>query len=103
MLFDKDDPDRVSKLKGFIVLGDTIALKILFVLDRYGEKNFSELKELLSVNPASLSKKLRLLQEAGLLQSDRTHDNLRVYYSIAQHQRYVKKFIDSFEKLAQNL
>lgn len=102
-MFDLDDPDRVSKLKGFIVLGDSVALKILYVLDRHGEKNFSELKELLGVNPASLSKKLRMLSEAGLLISDRTHDNLRVYYSIAQHRRHVKKFIDSFEKLAQNL
>ena len=103
MLFQKDNPDRLSVLKGFIVLGDTTSLKILYALDRHGEKNFSELKELLEVNPASLSKKLRILSEAGILGSDRTHDNLRVYYSIAHHQRAVKKFLDGFERLAQEL
>lgn len=103
MLFDYDDPDREAKLKGFILLGDSVALKILFVLDRHGDKNFSELKDILGVNPASLSKKLKMLTEAGVLRSDHTHDRLRVYYSIAQNRRLVKKFIDSFEKLAQNL
>lgn len=103
MLFQKDNPDRLRMLKGFIILGDATAIKILYALDRNGEQNFSELKELIEVNPASLSKKLRILSEAGILGSDRTHDNLRVYYSIAHHQRAVRKFLDSFERLAQNL
>ncbi|HMT19202.1 MAG TPA: ArsR family transcriptional regulator [Candidatus Saccharibacteria bacterium] len=103
MIFHYDDPDRVSKMKAFIVLGDATCLKILYVLDRQGEKNFSELKEIIEVNPASLSKKLRVLAEAGILNSDRTHDNLRVYYSIAQHKRQIRKFLESFERLAQEL
>ncbi len=103
MLFQKDDPDRLTIMKGFIVLGDSTCMKILYALDRHGDKNFSELKELIEVNPASLSKKLRILSEAGILGSDRTHDNLRVYYSISHHHRAVKKFLDSFERLAQEL
>lgn len=103
MIFHYDDPDRVSKMKAFIILGDATCMKILYVLDRHGDKNFSELKEIIEVNPASLSKKLRLLMEAGLLSSDRTHDNLRVYYKIAQHKRQLKKFLEAFEKLAQEL
>ncbi len=103
MLFQKDNPDRFLLQKAFIILGDATSLRILYALDRYGEKNFSELKDLLEVNPASLSKKLRILSEAGILGSDRTHDNLRVYYSVAHHHKAVKKFLDSFERLAQEL
>ena len=103
MLFEHDDPDRTAKLKGFIVLGDATSLKILFLLDRRGSMNFSDIRRNISVNPASLTKKLRTLQDAGLLKNEKTKDNLHVYYSISQHHRHIKRFIDSFEKLAQEL
>jgi DNA-binding HxlR family transcriptional regulator len=107
IMLDKFQPqqsrDVTSLTKGFIVLGDYTTLRILYQLDRYGEQNFTQLKESLHINPATLSKKLRLLMEVAIVSSDRTHDNLRVYYSIAHHQRSLKKFLDSFERFAQEL
>ncbi len=94
----------VHKLsKAYLVLGDAASLKILYELDKMGERNFTELKEKLHINPATLTKKLRILTEVGLISSDRTHDRLRVYYSIAQHQRVLRKFLEGFERLASEL
>ena len=89
--------------RGFYVFGDPSCLKVLFELERYGEKNFSELRDELDINPATLSKKLKLLIEVGLISADRTHDHLRVYYSIAQHRKPLKRFLDSLERLASDL
>jgi DNA-binding HxlR family transcriptional regulator len=69
----------------------------------FGEKNFSELRDQLDINPATLSKKLKLLNEIGLISSDRTHDHLRVYYSISQHHKPIRRFLDAFERLANDL
>jgi DNA-binding HxlR family transcriptional regulator len=93
----------VTLYRGFFVLGDSANLKILYELDKYGERNFTQLKIELGINPATLSKKLRLLIEVGLIESDKTHNNLHVYYSIVQHQRSVKRFLEAFDKLAEEL
>jgi DNA-binding HxlR family transcriptional regulator len=90
-------------MRGFYLLGDSTVLKLLFELDRYGEKNFSQLRDQLAINPATLSKKLRLLVEVGLVASDRTHDHLRVYYSINKHQRPLRRFLDALERLANEI
>lgn len=97
------EPELVTLERGFYLLGDSACLKILFELDRYGEKNFTELRDNLSINPATLSKKLRLLTEVGLIAPDRTHDHLRVYYSLSQHQKPLRRLLDSFERLAHEL
>jgi DNA-binding HxlR family transcriptional regulator len=93
----------VNLHKGFSVLGDSSVLKILFELDRYGEKNFTQLRQQLEINPATLSKKLRHLTEVGLISPDRTHDHLRVYYSISQHHKPLRRFLDAFERLINDL
>lgn len=90
-------------MRGFFLLGDSTILKVLYELERYGEKNFSELRDELDINPATLSKKLKLLVEIGLVASDRTHDHLRVYYSINKHQRALRRFLDTFERLTSDL
>ncbi len=97
------DKQLLVLLRGFFVLGDSTVLKILFELERYGEKNFTELRDQLEINPATLSKKLRLLNEVGLISSDRTHDHLRVYYSISQHQKPLRRMLDALERLANDL
>ena len=89
--------------RSFLVLGDDACLKILYELDRFGEKTFTELKEELDINPATLSKKLKLLVEVGLLAPDRTHDHLRVFYSLNLHQKPLKRVLDAIERLAGDL
>jgi len=93
----------VSLYRGFFVIGDSTNLKILFELERYGEKNFSELRDQLDINPATLSKKLRILTELGLISPDRTHDHLRVYYTIANHRRSSKRILDAIERFTHDL
>ncbi len=89
--------------RAFFILGDSATLKIVYELERYGEKNFSELRDELEINPATLSKKLKLLLESGLIAADRTHDHLRVYYSLNNHQKPLRRFLDSLERLAGEL
>ncbi len=89
--------------RGFFIFGDSTNLKILFELERYGEKNFSELRDELKINPATLSKKLKLLVEVGLISADRTHDHLRVYYSISDHKKPLRRLLDAFERLSNSL
>jgi DNA-binding HxlR family transcriptional regulator len=98
-----NDRELLVLLRGFFILGDSSTLKILFELERYGEKTFSELRDQLDINPATLSKKLKLLVQVGLISSDRTHDHLRVYYSINKHQKPLRRFLDAFERLTGNL
>jgi DNA-binding HxlR family transcriptional regulator len=97
-------PDQYQHVeRGFFILGDSACLKILYELERYGEKTFSELRDELELNPSTLTKKLKLLVECGLVIADRTHDHLRVYYSINNHRKPLKRFLDSLERLSGDL
>ena len=98
-----DEQQLVPLYRGFYIFGDAAILKILYELERYGEKNFSELRDELDINPATLTKKLKLLVETGLVAADRTHDHLRVYYAINDHQRPLKRFLDALERLSGDL
>jgi len=92
---------ELVKLYGvFFVLGDSAVLKILFELERYGEKTFTELRDSLSINPSTLSKKLKLLVQVKLIVPDKSHDHLRVYYSLYERQRPLKRVLDSLERLS---
>lgn len=94
------EKELVSLHRGFFIFGDTTCVKILYELQRYGQKNFTELKETLNINPSTLTKKLRLLVDSGIIAPDKTHDKLRIYYSICAHEKSLKRFIDAFERLS---
>lgn len=98
-----NEKELIRLYRIFYILGDSPSLKILFELERYGEKNFTELKQNLSINPATLSKKLKLLSQVGLVSSDKSHDHLRVYYSLHNYKKSVRKILDSLEKLSNEL
>lgn len=98
-----DNKHLLQLRRAFFIIGDSNNLKILYELDRYGERTFTQLKEKLQINPATLSKKLKILTQFGLVSSDKTHDNLRVFYSINNHQRSLKKVLDSIERLSGDL
>lgn len=97
------EKELLSLYRGFFIFGDSTCMKILYELERYGEKNFTELKDVLEVNPSTLTKKLRLLTEADIITADKTRDKLRIYYSIKNHKRAIKRFIDAFERLSYDL
>ena len=97
------EKELVKLYRTFYILGDSASLKILFELDRYGEKTFSQLRDNLSINPATLSKKLKILTQVGLIAPDKSHDHLRVFYTLNQHQKPLKRVLDSIERLAADL
>jgi DNA-binding HxlR family transcriptional regulator len=97
------DKELIKLYRAFFILGDSASLKILFYLERYGEKTFTELKDSLAINPATLSKKLKILTQVGLISPDKSHDHLRVFYALHQHQRPLKRVLDSIERLAADL
>lgn len=97
------DKDLISLYRTFFILGDNASLKILFELERYGEKTFSELRDNLKINPATLSKKLKILTQVGLIAPDKSHDHLRVFYTLNDHQKPVKRVLDALERLSTEL
>jgi DNA-binding HxlR family transcriptional regulator len=98
-----NEKELVNLYKTFFIIGDATVLKILFELDRYGEKTFSQLRDDLNINPATLSKKLKLLVRSGLIAPDKSHDHLRVFYTLHEHQRPLKRVLDSIERLSTEL
>ncbi|MFT4532096.1 MAG: DNA-binding HxlR family transcriptional regulator [Candidatus Saccharimonadales bacterium] len=97
------EKDIVKLYRTFFILGDSASLKILFELERYGEKTFSELRDNLSINPATLSKKLKILVQTGLIVPDKSHDHLRVFYSLHQNQKPLRRVLDALERLSTEL
>lgn len=95
-----DEKSLLKLYATFLIIGDSTSLKILFELERYGDKTFTELKDNLKINPATLSKKLKLLTQVNLIAPDKSHDHLRVFYSLNQHQRPLKRVLDSIERLS---
>ncbi len=93
----------ITLYRSFFVFGDASTLKILYELERYGKKNFTELKKELGINPATLTKKLKILQDIGLIEADRSQDKLRVYYSIIHLKRPVKRLLDAVERISTEL
>lgn len=64
----------------FRAMGEPMRLRLLMALQA-GERNVTDLVDELSTSQANISKHLRVLQGAGLL--DRRKQGLNVYYSIA--------------------
>jgi DNA-binding HxlR family transcriptional regulator len=97
------EKELLALYRVFFLLGDNTSLKILYELDRYGEKSFTELLEHLDTNPGTLSKKLKILEEAGIVSADKTHDKRRVFYAISDHERTVRKLTELIDRLAMDL
>lgn len=98
-----NEKELVKLYQAFFIIGDNASLKILFELERYGEKTFTELRDSLAINPSTLSKKLKLLTQFELITPDKSHDHLRVFYSLNQHQRPLRRVLDAIERLSTEL
>lgn len=95
--------EQLQLYRCFHVIGDRHVLKILYQLDTFGEQTFSQLRDSLHINPRTLSSRLKILRSSSFIKSDRSHDNLRVFYSLDNNQRSVKKILDAYERLATEL
>lgn len=98
-----EEKDLVKLHRAIFILGDQASLKILFELDRNGDTTFSQLRDRLKINPATLSKKLKILVAIGLITPDRSHDNIRIFYGLHENQKYLKRVLDSIDRLSLNI
>ncbi len=98
-----NEKELIKLYQAFFVIGDNTSLKILFELERYGEKTFTQLRDNLHINPSTLSKKLKLLTQFELVAPDKSHDHLRVFYTLHKHQRPLRRVLDAVERLSQEL
>jgi DNA-binding HxlR family transcriptional regulator len=96
-----NEQQTINLYRAFFVIGDSTNLKILQELSSHGERTFSQLRDNLRINPSTLTKKLRLMMQFELVASDKTHDHLRVFYSLHKHQRELKKILESIERFSQ--
>lgn len=94
------EKELIKLYRTFNILGDEAVLKILFALDRKREMTFSQLRDTLVINPATLSKRLKLLTEVELIVPDKSHDHLRVFYKLHDHKRPLRRVLDSLERLS---
>ena len=97
------EKEIVGLYRGFFIFGDAAALKILYELERNGTKTFTELKSDLGLNPTTLSKRLKLLVQVGLLSAGNESDKLHVYYKVVNHHKQLKRFLDALERLAYDM
>ena len=97
------EKDLIKLYRSFYIVGDTASLKILYELERFGEKTFTELKDSLSINPATLSKKLKILTQKHVLTGIGTEAYLHVYYGIHKHRRPLKRVLDAIDRLSTDL
>ena len=98
-----DNNELLALYRVFYVVGDRHVLRILYQLDSFGEQTFSQLRDELRMNPRTLSQRLKMLQSSGFVAADRSHDKLRVYYSLHNHQRSIKRVLDAYERLSTEL
>ena len=88
------EQELLKLYRGFFVFGDPASLKILYLLERAGTKTFTQLKTELSLNPTTLSRRLKLLMQVGLITSESEAGKLNVYYTISAHRKQLKRFLD---------
>lgn len=96
-----DENSLIRLYRVLFIVGDQYILRILYELLHSGDKTFSELRDGLQINPATLSKKLKFLQTIDLVAADRSHDRRRVYYTLHDHQRSLRKLMISIERFAE--
>jgi DNA-binding HxlR family transcriptional regulator len=82
------------------VIGDVSNILILYELINFGEKSFNELKRMTEINPVTLSKKLRVLKQEGLVDSH--HKGIENHYFVTEDAEQFKPLIKHIEKLVIN-
>lgn len=88
-----DDQVLEFKAKIFKVIGDANRLKILEIL-RNGENCQCEIIPLVDQSQPTVSRHLRLLEDAGLIRSSK--DGTRVYYAVVDPHIY--NLVDSIDE-----
>lgn len=66
-IYSKEQIDKTKNITR--IIGDASNLLIIYELMNFGEKSFNELKRMTDINAVTLSKKLKLLKDEGLVDS----------------------------------
>ena len=92
---------QILKTKNVVkIVGDYSNILILYELMNFGEKSFNELKRMTSINPVTLSKKLGLLKQQGLV--DCRGCGLENRYFATDEAESFRSIISSIETMALN-
>ncbi|MES2436765.1 MAG: helix-turn-helix domain-containing protein [Patescibacteria group bacterium] len=90
-------------IKAFEVFGDGWRLKIVDAL-RNGELRFKELQELLGINSATLTTKLKTLEEMGMIiRNEETINKLSVTYCLSKLGKESLPVVDSMFNFGKKL
>ncbi len=94
------EQEALKLYRGFFIFGDPAIMKILYILDRSGTKTFTQLKNELLLNPTTLSRRLKLLSEVGVISANSDDGKLHVYYTISNYHKQIKRYLDAVERLS---
>jgi DNA-binding HxlR family transcriptional regulator len=94
---------KPSCLKAFEVFGDEWTLRIIDSL-RNGELRFKEIQNSLEINSATLSTKLKSMEERSLIErNEETIDKLSVTYSLTKLGKEIIPILDTMFKFGSKL
>ena len=97
-LYSQPKIDKIIKTTA--IIGDQYNLLIFFELNNFGEKSFNELKRMTSINAVTLTRKLRALEENGLV--TKRNSGKEVLYSLTAKAHELKPIIDDISKVVEN-
>ncbi len=93
--------EQIIKTKNIAkIIGDSSNILILYELMNFGEKSFNELKRMTDINSVTLSKKLGILKEQGLVDSHQCGIENR--YFITEKSADFRPLIRAIESLVIN-
>ena len=82
------------------IVGDASNVLILYELMNFGEKSFNELKRMTDINAVTLSKKLTLLKQDGLVDSHEI--GIENHYAVTDKSEQYRPLIKAIESLVIN-
>lgn len=97
-LYSQPKIDKIIKTTA--IIGDQYNLLIFFELNNFGEKSFNELKRMTSINAVTLTRKLRSLEENGLIA--KRSSGKEILYSLTTKAHELKPIIDDISKVVEN-
>lgn len=81
-------------------------LAIMTLIAKYGEMTYKGLKAAISITDGNLASHLRKLEEAGLIEVEKTFEGRKpktIYRLTPQGKKALEKFVDELQKILKNI
>jgi DNA-binding HxlR family transcriptional regulator len=96
-------PQNIQKHKLIQLLGDYTTLMILAELELYKTLSFNTLKTKIAINPSTLTKKLRILENEGFIAHDTDAHGVKHNYTFTAKGKLLVPVIDVITKVSQKI